>query len=255
MGVSPITHPRTTETTSLPNCHVYCPDPIALTIHSIYYETCLTFYYSRLERPGVTTTTHEKRRRKPSQERSRESVDVLIEASAQVLQERGYKGATTNRIAERAGVSVGTLYQYFNNKDEIFDALIEQEGIRYLSALEESIPGLEVPLKQALRTLLEAGYSHHRLVLGLRVVMRNLPSVAYAQRSRYLRRELHGLVVRFLEKRGPIEGLDDLSLAADVIIAQCEGLTYLGRVDRSPEELIEILTEALTRYLLAGSTV
>ena len=225
MGVSPITHPRTTETTSLPNCHVYCPDPIALTIRSIYYETCLTFYYSRLERPGVTTTKiQEKRRRKPSQERSRESVDVLIEASAQVLQERGYKGATTNRIAERAGVSVGTLYQYFNNKDEIFDALIEQEGIRYLAALEESIPGLEVPLKQALRTLLEAGYSHHRLVLGLRVVMRNLPSVAYAQRSRYLRRELHGLVVRFLENRGPIEGLDDLSLAADVIIAQCEGM-------------------------------
>lgn len=202
----------------------------------------------------TTTKTQDRRRRKPSQERSRESVNVLIEASAQVLQERGYKGATTNRIAERAGVSVGTLYQYFNNKDEIFNELIQQEGIRYLAALEESIPGIEVSLKQALRTFLEAGYSHHRLVLGLRVAMRNLPSVAYAQRSRYLRRELHALVVRFLENRGPIEGLDDLPLAADVIIAQCEGLTYLGRVDRSPEELIEILTEALSRYLLAGST-
>ena len=202
----------------------------------------------------TTTKTQEKRRRKPSQERSRESVEVLIEASAQVLQERGYKGATTNRIAERAGVSVGTLYQYFNNKDEIFDALIEQEGFSYLLALEESIPGIDVPLKQALRALLEAGYSHHRLVMGLRVVMRNLPSVVYAQRSRYLRRELHALVVRFLENRESLEEVDDLSLAADVIIAQCEGLTFLGRVDRSPEELIDILTEALSRYLLAGST-
>ena len=196
----------------------------------------------------------EKPRRRPSQERSRESVDVIIEASAQVLQDYGYKGATTNRIAERAGVSVGTVYQYFKNKDEIFDALIQQEGVRYLSALEDNIPGVEVPLRQAIRNLLEAGYSHHRLVMGLRVVMRNLPSVAYAQRSRYLRRELHRLVVKFLENRGPIDGLDDLSLAADVIIAQCEGLTYLGRVDRSAEELIDVLTEALTRYLLAGAT-
>ena len=196
----------------------------------------------------------EKLRRRPSQERSRESVDVIIEASAQVLQDYGYKGATTNRIAERAGVSVGTVYQYFKNKDEIFDALIQQEGVRYLSALEDNIPGAGVPLRQAIRNLLEAGYSHHRLVMGLRVVMRNLPSVAYAQRSRYLRRELHRLVVKFLENRGPIDGLDDLSLAADVIIAQCEGLTYLGRVDRSAEELIDVLTEALTRYLLAGTT-
>ena len=196
----------------------------------------------------------EKPRRRPSQQRSRESVDVIIEASAQVLQEYGYKGATTNRIAERAGVSVGTLYQYFKNKDEIFDALIQQEGVRYLSALEDNIPGVEVPLRQAIRNLLEAGYSQHPLVMGLRVAMRNLPSVAYAQRSRYLRRELHRLVVKFLENRGPIDGLDDLSLAADVIIAQCEGLTYLGRVDRSAEELIDVLTEALTRYLLAGAT-
>ena len=202
----------------------------------------------------VTNTSRAKRRRKPSQQRSRESVDAIIEAAAQVLQGYGYRGATTNRIAERAGVSVGTLYQYFNNKDEIFDALIQQEGIRYLSALEENIPGVEVPLRQAIRALLEAGYSHQRLVMGLRVIMRNLPNVAYAARSQYLRRELHRLVVRFLENRGPIDGLDDLPLAADVIIAQCEGLTYLGRVDRSAEELIDVLTDALSRYLLAGTT-
>jgi AcrR family transcriptional regulator len=179
---------------------------------------------------------------------------VILEASAQVLQQHGYKGATTNRIAQRAGVSVGTLYQYFNNKEEIFDELIQREGISYLQALEENIPGAEVPLREAIRTLLQAGYSHQRLVMGLSVVMRNLPSVAYARRSRYLRREMHRLVVKFLQQRGPIEGLDDLPLAADVILAQCEGLTYLGRVDRSPEELIEILTEALSRYLLAAAT-
>ena len=200
-----------------------------------------------LRQPTVT------RRRKPSQARSRQAVAAIVDASAQVLERRGYKGATTNRIAERAGVSVGTLYQYFNNKDEIFDALIEQEAARYLQALDQAMPGTEVPHREAIRTLLEAAYAHHRLVLGVRLVMRNLPSTAYRERSQRIRQEMHRLVVQFLKARGPLPGLDDLSLAADVFIAQCEGLTYLGRISRSPEELIDILTDSLSRYLLAGS--
>ena len=54
------------------------------------------------------TTTAKPQRRRPSQARSRESVAAILEASAQVLQHSGYKRTTTNRIAERAGVSVGT---------------------------------------------------------------------------------------------------------------------------------------------------
>jgi AcrR family transcriptional regulator len=188
-------------------------------------------------------------RRKPSQARSQRSVDAIVEASAQVLERHGYHSATTNRIAARAGVSVGTLYQYFDNKDQIFDLLIEREAASYLAALETSLAGPEVPHRQALRQLLEAAYAHHRLVLGVRLVMRNLPSTAYGQRSRLIRQEMHRLVVRFLQMRGPLPGLDDLSLAADVFIAQCEGLTYLGRVARQPDELIDILTDSLSRYL------
>ena len=202
----------------------------------------------------TTRQSHKNRRRKPSQARSRQAVEAIVDASAQVLEQRGYTGATTNRIAERAGVSVGTLYQYFNNKDEIFNALIEQEAARYLQALALAMPGPEVPTREAIRTLLEAAYTHHRLVLGVRLVMRNLPSTAYSERSQRIRQEMHRLVVKFLASRGPLPGLKDLSLAADVFIAQCEGLTYLGRVQREPQELIDILTESLSRYLLAGST-
>ncbi len=201
-----------------------------------------------MSRPSAAKT----RRRKPSQARSRGSVDAIVEASAQVLERYGYGAATTNRIAGRAGVSVGTLYQYFNNKDEIFDTLIEREAARYLEALEQAMPGPEVPHRAAIRQLLEAAYAHHRLVLGVRLVMRNLPSTAYSERSRAIREEMHRLVMRFLELRGPLPGLEDLSLAADVFIAQCEGLTYLGRVTREPRELIDILTESLSRYLFAG---
>lgn len=193
--------------------------------------------------------TAEKRRRKPSQARSRRAVESIIEAAAQVLERRGYQGATTNRIAERAGVSVGTLYQYFNNKDEIFNALIERETTSFLEAIEGSISGPEVENRAAIRKLLEAAYASDQLVLGVRQVMRNLPSQAYSEQNMAIRREMHSLVMRFLEQRGAIPELDDLSLAADVFIAQCEGMTYLGRISRDTGELVDILTDSLCRYL------
>lgn len=195
----------------------------------------------------------EKRRRKPSQARSIKAVEAIIEASAQVLERRGYQGATTNRIAERAGVSVGTLYQYFNNKDEIFNALIERETRLFLKAIEESISGPEVENRAAIRKLLKAAYASDRLVLGVRQVMRNLPSQAYSEQNMAIRREMHSLVVRFLEQRGAIPGLDDLSLAADVFIAQCEGMTYLGRLNRQSGELVDILADSLYRYLYGAT--
>lgn len=62
-------------------------------------------------------------RKRPVQQRSRFTVDQILEAAARVFAERGYAGATTNHIAERAGVSIGSLYQYFPNKDTILVAL------------------------------------------------------------------------------------------------------------------------------------
>jgi AcrR family transcriptional regulator len=174
---------------------------------------------------------------------------VILEASAQVLQRCGYKRTTTNRIAERAGVSVGTVYQYFRNKDEIFDALIQQESQRYLHAIAAAMPGPKVPLREAIRAVLAAGYAHQHMVTGITQVMRHAPSTVYARRSREIRDKVHALIVSFLESRGPMAGLDDRELVADVILAQCEGLTFLGRVPRTPAQHVEILTDVLCRYL------
>ena len=66
-------------------------------------------------------------RRKANQARSRRTVELLLEAAARVLIKRGYSLASTNRIAEAAGVSVGTLYEYFADKEAVFDALIQRE--------------------------------------------------------------------------------------------------------------------------------
>jgi AcrR family transcriptional regulator len=66
-------------------------------------------------------------RKKPSQARARRTFDLILEASAQILASHGEEALTTNHIAERAGFSIGTLYQYFPNRDSILDALIERE--------------------------------------------------------------------------------------------------------------------------------
>ena len=188
--------------------------------------------------------------RKPSQRRSRQSVAAIVEASAQVLEERGYKGATTNRIAERAGVSVGTLYQYFRSKDEIFEALIEKESTAYLAAIEKSVPSIKMPLDAAIRRMLEVGYAHHGLIFGIREVFRHTPAEFYKGRLRRVRAELHRIAVCFLEAQKPLPaGLEDIDLTADTLIAICEGMTLFSRIDATPEQLIDILAKALSRYM------
>jgi AcrR family transcriptional regulator len=62
-------------------------------------------------------------RKAPAQARSRATVDVILEATARVLARRGYAGANTNLIAETAGVSIGSIYQYFPNKAALVSAL------------------------------------------------------------------------------------------------------------------------------------
>lgn len=76
-----------------------------------------------------------KPRKLPVQARSEATVAALFEASIQVLLEVGYRKLTTTRVAERAGVSVGTLYQYFPNREALINSVIE----RYLDEISSSI--------------------------------------------------------------------------------------------------------------------
>jgi len=66
-------------------------------------------------------------RRSPKQARSRATWEAIVEAAAQILERRGADGLTTNDVAERAGVSIGTLYQYFPDKQAILVAAARRE--------------------------------------------------------------------------------------------------------------------------------
>jgi len=92
-------------------------------------------------------------RRRAKQPRARQTIAAVLEAAAQVLQREGYARATTNRIAERAGVSVGTIYQYFADKEQIFDTLIRRELEVLLGVLERDrlVAALHAGLRQVAR--------------------------------------------------------------------------------------------------------
>ena len=87
----------------------------------------------------------------PRQARSRASFDAIVEAAAQLLATGPYDALTTNHIAERAGVSIGTLYEFFPNKESIVAVLAERRMRRLADNMQGALPktlGLN-PLKSA----------------------------------------------------------------------------------------------------------
>ncbi len=76
-------------------------------------------------------------RKSPQQTRSRVTVEAILDGAIRVVEQEGSLALTTTRIAQAAGVSVGTLYQYFPNRKSILDALQEREFQRTLSMMQE----------------------------------------------------------------------------------------------------------------------
>ena len=91
---------------------------------------------------------------KGKQQRSRKTISTVLEAATQVLIDYGYERATTNRIAERSGFSVGTLYQYFDNKEDVYSELVRLELQRIVESVEACTPCNDLPA--TLATVLSA---------------------------------------------------------------------------------------------------
>src|SRR4029077_6602190 len=78
-----------------------------------------------------------------TQARAEHTVDAILEAAAQILQSDGEEKLNTNRIAARAGFSIGTLYQYFADKEAIIAALAERERDKMLSTIVKALNNIE----------------------------------------------------------------------------------------------------------------
>jgi len=196
-------------------------------------------------------------RRKPVQYRSAATVEAIVEAAAQVFARHGYAAGTTNRIAERAGVSIGTLYQYFPNKDAILLALIArhlQEGERMLAPvlteLVEHPPPVRVALERVLRGLLEL--HRHQPALH-RVLFEEAP------RPRELRDQLErtfdlatAALASYLASQAEVT-VADPRLAAQLVVQSVEAITHgliiHPRAEIAPEAYAREAATMLERYL------
>ena len=96
----------------------------------------------------------EKTRRNPKQARAQATVDAILAATFQLLESEGEGRLTTNRIAERAGVSIGTLYQYFKDRDDILAAMGERQAEALRQKVTEIV--LAAPEQDAIRTIIQA---------------------------------------------------------------------------------------------------
>lgn len=101
-------------------------------------------------------------RRKPRQARSQATVEVILAAAARVFARAGYAATTTNHVAAKAGVSIGSLYEYFPSKDAILVALVERhldeaerELGRVVTELGDARPSLHDTIGRLVRTMVE----------------------------------------------------------------------------------------------------
>jgi AcrR family transcriptional regulator len=107
----------------------------------------------------------EVKRRIPRQARAGETVALILEATAQVLEAGGLPAFTTNAVAERAGVSIGTLYQYFADKNEILLALARQQMTVGLANIGRALQGdasVEGRVRAVVRAMVNAFGGRHR---------------------------------------------------------------------------------------------
>jgi len=168
-------------------------------------------------------------RRFPKQARSEATVEAILEAAAQIFERYGYAAGTTNRIAERAGVSIGSLYQYFPNKDTILIALVQRHLAEGTATLQPHIERLEsgTGFDDVVPDIVDAMVAMHAAAPGLHRVLFEETPLPPALRAELDRME-DRLVA--LAANALIDGLAspraDLCLPARIVISAIEGLTH-----------------------------
>jgi AcrR family transcriptional regulator len=188
-------------------------------------------------------------RKLPQQDRSKVTVEAILTAAAHILTENGYDTASTNRIAERAGVSIGSLYQYFPNKEAIMTALRERH-VNEMAAIVESALNQSVhqPLDVALHELVKACVAAHAIDPTLHQVLNEqVPRLNQSSAEA----KIITLLREFLEQRRDQTQLQNLELTVFILERTVESLTHAAVIEH-PEFLKESQFEAeMTRLLLS----
>jgi AcrR family transcriptional regulator len=199
-----------------------------------------------------------KPRKSASQARSRLTIDALLEATARVLTKEGYDRASTNKIAAVAGVSIGSLYQYFPSKEALVAAVIDRHMHDMLQLVREAlIKAAPRPIEVAARELVSIMLDAHRIDPKLhRVLVEQVPRTRRLENIESIERETYGLVRDYLEAHRDQLDVADPDVAAFVCVTAVEALTHAAVV-RRPEiltdekagRLVDDVTRLIVGYL------
>jgi len=197
-------------------------------------------------------------RKRPRQARSKATVDTILAATARVLVRRGFDRLTTNAVADAAGVSIGSLYQYFPNKEALVAALIEATLDRKSSALQAELARVAtLPVAEAVRAVIGLAIANYSTEPELtRVLLQQVPRVGRMARISELQLTTHRMVTALLDARRGELAIRDPETAAFVLVAAIEGIAQraaLGDPDRLRDPtLVDEVISLVTRYLGAS---
>lgn len=187
-------------------------------------------------------------RRQPKQARSRAAVAAILQAAAQVLAREGYERATTNHVAEVAGVSIGTLYQYFDDKDAVFDALAEALLGEMVVAVGDGLRDDGAALPARLERIATAVFV---VVARYPGVLRQLDAAAgstFRARLSDAKGRARELFEATLRRTDDVR-VRDPALAARLLSELAEGVLYNLAAGDDTAALARELTVLATRYL------
>jgi AcrR family transcriptional regulator len=188
-------------------------------------------------------------RKQASQERSRATVNALVEATARILVREGFDAASTNRIAALAGVSVGSLYQYFPSKEALVAAVIERHHREIMQVVRGALAEVaSQPLEPAIRKLVAVAIEAHRVDPKLhRVLTEQIPRTGRLENVETFSRQNYALFRAYLEDHRDEVRAMDMGLAAFVCVTSIEALTHtavLHHHDLSNDAMAALVDEA-----------
>lgn len=193
-------------------------------------------------------------RKRPRQQRSERTRDQILEAAVEVFAQHGYAHGTTNRIAERADISIGSLYQYYPNKDAI---LIELAG-RHLDAgvaatADRLKAGAIASMEDAVRDIIIATIDNHRQDPEfLRVLIEQAPRSHQLMAKVAERQQESVQAMKKLFAGQPEVIVDDKDAAARLVVLTIESVIHQAMAaprNLEPDALQTELVAMLTRYL------
>jgi len=197
-----------------------------------------------------------KPRKTATQERARVTVDALVEATARILVKEGFDKASTNRIAEEAGVSVGSLYQYYPSKEALVAAVIDRHNRAIMRVVTAAFAEVaSQPVDRAVRRLVAVAIEAHQIDPRLhRVLAEQIPRTGRLADVEAFGRQTYALFRAYLEAHGDELRTTDLDMAAFVSVTSIEALAHTA-VLHGPQKLsgetVRALVDEATR-LVAG---